>query len=103
MAARFSHDLQPESPTARGIVAALDAPASPPVHHCHEGPRHQRAHARKLDYLLEEVRVLREVHATATGRKRIPFTDEQRRRLAVKGKGLTPDEREACCQLVFQM
>jgi hypothetical protein len=56
--------------------------------------------ARRLDYLLEEVRVLREVYSETTGRKRIPFTDEQRRRLAVKGKALTPDERAGCCQIV---
>jgi hypothetical protein len=56
--------------------------------------------ARKLDYLLEEVRVLREVFAETTGRKRIPFTDEQRKRLAIAGKALTPEERETCCQLV---
>src|SRR3954470_3823881 len=30
----------------------------------------------------------------------VPFTDEQRRRLAIKGKRLTPEEREACCQIV---
>src|SRR5665811_638210 len=56
--------------------------------------------ARRLEYLLEEVRVLREVYTETTGRKRIPFTDEQRRRLAIKGKALTPEEREACCQIV---
>lgn len=56
--------------------------------------------ARRIGYLLEEVRVLREVYGETTGRKRIPFTDEQRRRLAVKGKALTPDEREGCCQIV---
>lgn len=56
--------------------------------------------ARRIDYLLEEVRVLREVYTETTSRKRISFTDEQRRRLAVKGKLLTPEEREACCQLV---
>ena len=55
--------------------------------------------ARQLDYLMEEVRVLREVYTEATGRKRIPFTDEHRRRLAIAGKALTPEEREACCQL----
>ena len=32
--------------------------------------------ARRLDYLLEEIRVLREVYTETTGRKRIPFTDE---------------------------
>jgi putative transposase len=46
------------------------------------------------------VRVLREVYIETTGRKRIPFNDEQRRRLAVKGKALTPDERRHCCQVV---
>ena len=56
--------------------------------------------ARRLEYLLEEVRVLREIYAETTGRKRIPFTDEQRRRLAIKGRALTPEEREACCQTV---
>ena len=56
--------------------------------------------ALKLEYLQEEARVLREVLTETTGRKRIPFTDEQRRRLAIKGKALTPDERETCCQLV---
>ncbi|MGE5783203.1 MAG: helix-turn-helix domain-containing protein [Myxococcales bacterium] len=56
--------------------------------------------ARRFDYLLEEVRVLREVYTETTGRKRIPFTDEQRRRLAVKGKALTPDDRHLCCQIV---
>jgi hypothetical protein len=50
--------------------------------------------ARRIEYLLEEVRVLREVYIESTGRKRIPFTDEQRRRLAIKGKALTPEERE---------
>ena len=55
--------------------------------------------ASRIEYLLEEVRVLRETYAETTGRKRIPFTDEQRRRLAVRGKALTPDKREACCQL----
>jgi hypothetical protein len=56
--------------------------------------------ARRLEYLLEEVCVLREVYTESTGRKRIPFTDEQRRRLAIKGKALTPEEREAGCQIV---
>ena len=55
--------------------------------------------ARRIEYLLEEVRVLREVYTETTGWKRIPFTDEQRCRLAIKGKALTPEEREACCQI----
>jgi putative transposase len=56
--------------------------------------------ARRIEYLSEEVRVLREVYAATTGRKRVSFTDEQRRRLAIKGKALTPEEREECCQIV---
>jgi hypothetical protein len=44
--------------------------------------------------------MLKEALATATGKKRIDFTAEQRRRLALKGKALTPEEREGCCQLV---
>jgi len=55
---------------------------------------------RRLEYLLEEVRVLREVYTETTGRKRIPFTDEQRRRLAIKGKALMPEERKGCCRVV---
>ena len=47
--------------------------------------------ARRGDYLQEEVRVLREALATATGKSRICFTPEQRRRLAIKGKALTLD------------
>jgi putative transposase len=46
------------------------------------------------------VLVLREALVNATGKTRIAFTVEQRQRLAVKGKALTPDEREGCCQLV---
>ena len=56
--------------------------------------------ARKADYLREENRVLKEALQAATGRRGIPVTDEQRRRLATKGKALTPAEREECCQIV---
>ena len=42
--------------------------------------QHRAVHA----YLREENRVLRELH----GRKRLRFTDDQRRRLAAKGKPL---------------
>jgi putative transposase len=56
--------------------------------------------ARRLDYVQEEVRVLRAALLTATGKKRITFTVGQRLRLAIKGKALTPDERQGCCQLV---
>ena len=37
-----------------------------------------------IDYLLEETRVLRAAH----GPRRVPLNDDQRRRLAVKGKVL---------------
>jgi hypothetical protein len=48
--------------------------------------------ARKLDYVQEEVPVLRDALLTATGKTRIAFTTQQRQRLAIKGKALTPDE-----------
>ena len=56
--------------------------------------------ARKMDYLQEEVRVLKEALAAATGKTRIDLNAEQRRRLALKGKELTAEERRACCQIV---
>ena len=56
--------------------------------------------ARKIDYLQEEVRVLKEALAAATGKTRIELNAEQRRRLALKGKELTAEERRACCQIV---
>jgi hypothetical protein len=55
---------------------------------------------RKLDYAQEEVRVLTEVLAAITGSGRISFTPEQRRRLALAGKELSPEERGMCCQIV---
>ena len=55
---------------------------------------------KKLDYTQEEVRVLKEVIKTLTGKKRVPLTDEQRRRLAIKGKDLSPRERAEACQIV---
>ena len=57
--------------------------------------------ARRVEYLQEEVRVLKELLAAETGRSRMVFTFDQRRRLAVKGKALTPDDRKACCQIVL--
>ncbi len=56
--------------------------------------------ARKMEYMVEENRVLKEALTAATGKERITFTAEQRRRLAVKGKALTPEERRTCCQIV---
>jgi putative transposase len=60
---------------------------------------HERL-ARRVDYLHEEVRVLKEALAAATGKSRVDFTAEQRRSLALKGKLLTAEERRACCQIV---
>ena len=54
---------------------------------------------RKAEYLREENRVLKEAIRAATGKTQIPLSDEQRRRLAAKGKALTPAEREECCQI----
>ena len=47
--------------------------------------------ARQLDYLQEEVRVLKEALTVATGKMRIDFSAKQRRRLAHKGKELTAE------------
>ena len=55
---------------------------------------------RKLDYTQEEVRVLKEVVAAITGSGRMAFTADQRRRLAVAGKALSPEERWKYCQIV---
>ncbi len=55
---------------------------------------------RKLDYSLEEVRVLKEILCSATGKGRISFTADQRRRLALLGIKLSPEERRKCCQII---
>jgi putative transposase len=55
---------------------------------------------KKLDYTQAEVRVLKEVVETLTGKKRAPLTDPQRRRLAILGKDLTPKERTEVCEIV---
>ena len=55
---------------------------------------------RKLDHTQEEVRVLKEILAAITDSGRIPFTADQRRRLAVVGRALSPEERKKCCQIV---
>ncbi len=48
---------------------------------------------RKLDYALEENRILKEAFRAATGNERIRFTPDQRRRLALAGRELSPKER----------
>jgi transposase len=55
---------------------------------------------RELDYTQEEVRVLKEILAALTGSGRISFTADQRRRLAIASKALSPEERKKCCQIV---
>jgi hypothetical protein len=55
---------------------------------------------RKLDYAQEEVRVLKEVLKAAMGSDRTSFTKDQRGRLAIAGKALSPEERKKCCQIV---
>src|SRR5664279_1406880 len=55
---------------------------------------------RKLDYAQEEVRVLKEILCTATGKERISFTADQRRRLALAGINLRPEERRKCCHII---
>ena len=55
---------------------------------------------RKLDYVEEERRILQEQLHAATGGKKLSFTAGQRRRMAMAGKQLTPDERRKCCWLV---
>ena len=56
--------------------------------------------ARRVEYLQEEVRVLKELLAAATGTTRLDLNAEQRRRLALKGKELNTEERRTCCQIV---
>jgi hypothetical protein len=56
--------------------------------------------ARGIEYLREEVRVFREALVGASGHMRMALSAEQRRRLALKGKQLTAEERRACCQIV---
>ena len=44
--------------------------------------------------------VLKDILKAVTGKERIDFTEDQRRRLAVAGKELTAKEREELCELV---
>jgi hypothetical protein len=57
---------------------------------------------RKLDYTQKEVRVLKDILVALTGSQRISFTADQRRRLAVAGKALSPEERKKYCQIVVE-
>ncbi len=63
---------------------------------CTISERQQKA----LDYKMEEVLVLKDILKTITGKNRIDFTEDQRRRLAAAGKELTAKEREELCELV---
>ena len=55
---------------------------------------------KKLDYTQQEVQVLKDVVEALTGKKRIPLSDAQCRRLAILGKDLTPQERTEVCEIV---
>ncbi len=63
---------------------------------CAINERQQKA----LEYKTEEVLVLKDILKAITGRSRIDFTEDQRRRLAIAGKELTAKEREELCELV---
>ena len=56
---------------------------------------------RKLDYVEEERRILKEQLEALTGGKRQSFTAQHRRRLAAAGRLLSPEERRRCYQLVL--
>jgi hypothetical protein len=45
---------------------------------------------RKLDYMQEEVRVLKEIVAALTDSGRLSFIADQRHQLAIAGKALSP-------------
>ena len=55
---------------------------------------------KRLDYKTGEVLILKEILKSISGKNRIDFTDNQRKRLAIKGKDLTSKEREECCEIV---
>lgn len=63
---------------------------------CSLNERQQKA----LDYKTGEVLILKEVLREVTGKKCIDFTEDQRRRLAVLGKALTPKQRREYCEIV---
>ena len=69
---------------------ATDAASDAPISHRDDRIRDQRGMQRKLDYTQEEVRVLKDILVALTGSQRISFTADQRRRLAVAGKALSP-------------
>jgi hypothetical protein len=60
------------------------------VHHRDDRVRDQRPAAAKLDYLEEERRIPREQLDAVNGGKKLSFTADLRRRLAVAAKVLTP-------------
>ena len=63
---------------------------------CSINERMQKA----LDYKSGEVLILKEVLRGVTKKERIDFTKDQRRRLAVLGKDLTPKQRREYCEIV---
>ncbi len=63
---------------------------------CAINERQQKA----LDYKTEEVLILKDILKAVTGKERIDFTEDQRRRLALVGKEPSATEREELCELV---
>ncbi len=55
---------------------------------------------KQLDYKTAEVLVLKEILKSLTNKARIDFAEDQRKRLAIAGKQLTPKEREEHCEIV---
>jgi len=55
---------------------------------------------KKMADMREEQRILMELWQDVSGKKRLTFTPDQRRRLTLKGKELTAQERGACCHIV---
>ncbi len=56
--------------------------------------------ARRLAYAQQETLVLKEMLRTATGKSKLVFSTKQKRSLALLGKELTVEERQAACQIV---
>jgi integrase len=83
-----------------GMLASSDASHDTAVPPCDAHAHAQRADGAQGVVLAGEVRVLKELLAADTGRARMISTPDQRRRLALKGKALTPEDCKACCQIV---
>jgi hypothetical protein len=74
-----------------------DAPGDAPVHHRDDRVGDQRADGTEGRLLAGGGSGSQEALAAAIGKTRIDLSAEQRRRLALKGKELTAEERRTCC------